>query len=72
MLTITQEDGPTFHTRSKTKQDSAHPNLLPSHIKLHMSQDPSLAPKSLSADKLDTLLQMQCTDPSASTSPSDF
>ena len=28
MLTVIQKDGPAFHTRSKMKQDSAHPQLV--------------------------------------------
>ena len=63
MLTVIQEDGPAFHTRSKMKQDSVHPNSSPPHIEPDIPKDPSPTPKSLSADKLDTLLQMQCMNP---------
>ena len=63
MLTVTQADGPAFHTRSKTKQETTLQHPSTSSVTPDMSKDPSPTPKSLTADRLDTLLQMQKTDP---------
>ena len=63
MLTVTQEDGPAFHTRNKTKQDTTLQHPSTSNVTPDMSKDPSPMPKSLTADRLDTLLQIQKTDP---------
>ena len=63
MLTASSNDGPAFHTRSHTQ------NTLDTTSTLHMdttpqiSQEPTTTPKPLTADCLDTLLQMQRTDP---------
>ena len=63
MLTVTQANGPAFHTRSKTKQDTTLQHPSTSSVTPDMSKDPSPTPKSLTADKFDTLLQMPKTDP---------
>ena len=57
-------DGPAFHTRSHTRQDSplcksdTQTNTTPT-----VAPDTTPMPKTLTADRLDTLLQMQKTDP---------
>ena len=63
MLTVTQADGSAFHIRSRTKQDTTLQHPSTSSVTPDMSKDPSPTPKSLTADRLDTLLQMQKTDP---------
>ena len=63
MLTASHTDGPTFNTRSCTQNISPsatpapHPNISPG-----ISQETTQAPKPLTADKLEALLQMQRTD----------
>ena len=64
MLSVSNTDGPTFHTRSQT-----HQNLTPDTSTVQPSltnevlpaQHPT--PKSLTADRLQALLQMQKTYP---------
>ena len=64
MLTGTQTDRPVFNTRSHTKQDSTVINpMTPPDITPDISSDTSPTPKSLTADRLEALLQMQKTDP---------
>ena len=63
MLTVTRADGPAFHTRNKTKQDTILQHPSTSSVTPDRSKDPSPTPKSLTADRLDTLLEMQKTDP---------
>ena len=63
MLTASSNDGPAFHTRSHTQNTSAttstpHPDTTP-----QISQEPTITLKPLTAECLDTLLQMQRTDP---------
>ena len=64
MLTACSTDGPAFHTRSHTQNTSSstistpHPDKAP-----QISQEPTTAPKSLTVDCLEVLLQMQKTDP---------
>ena len=64
MLTASSTDGPAFHTRSCTQNTSSsttstpHPDTAP-----QISQEPTTAPKPLTADRLEALLQMQKTDP---------
>ena len=64
MLTVTRTDGPAFNTRSCTQKNSPdttstpHPDVSP-----QISQEASSAPKPLTADRLEALLQMQRTDP---------
>ena len=63
MLTVTHTDGPAFNTRSHTKKNSPdttstpHPDVSPK-----ISPEATPTPKSLTADRLEALLQMQRTD----------
>ena len=63
MLTASLNDGPAFHTRSHTQSISDPTSAPPAELALHISQDATPMPKSLTADCLDALLQMQRTDP---------
>ena len=64
MLTVTHTNRPASNARSHTKKDSActtltqHPDVTPD-----ISPDMNQRPKSLTADRLEALLQMQMTDP---------
>ena len=63
MLTVMHTDGPAYNTRSHRKKDSAstiftlHPNVTPD-----ISADANQTPKSLTAGRLEALLQMQRTE----------
>ena len=63
MLTAFSNDGPAFHTRSHTQNTSD--TTSPPHMDTtpQISPEPTTTPKPLTADHLDTLLQMQRTDP---------
>ena len=63
MLTVSFNDGPAFNTRSHTQSTSDSTSALPTDAVPHISQDATPTPKSLTADHLDALLQMQRTDP---------
>ena len=63
MLTASFNDGPAFNTRSCTQSTSNPTSALPTNAVPHLSQDATPTPQSLTADHLDTLLQMQRTDP---------
>ena len=63
MPTASLNDGPAFHTRSHTQSTSDPTSAPPAEPTPHISQDAPPMPKSLTADHLDTLLQMQRTDP---------
>ena len=64
MLTVTHRDGPTFNTRSQTRQDSiSQHNTTQANTTLEVSSDPTPTPKALTADRLEALLQMQKTNP---------
>ena len=63
MLTASVNDGPAFHTRSHTQSTSDSTSTPPVIPQPHISQDNNPTPKSLTADRWDALLQMQCTDP---------
>ena len=63
MLTSSFNDGPAFHTRSRTQSTSDSTSTIPTDAASHISQDATPTPKSLTADCLDALLQMQRTDP---------
>ena len=64
MLTASSTDGPAFHTRSHTQNTSSHTTSTPQLDTVHqISQEPTTAPKPLTADCLETLLEMQKTDP---------
>ena len=51
MLTASINDGPAFHTRSHTKSTSDPTSTLPVPPQLHISQDDTPTPKSLTADQ---------------------
>ena len=63
MLTASLNDGPAFHTGSRTQSISDPTSTPPVDLTLHISQDATPTLKSLTADHLDALLQMQRTDP---------
>ena len=63
MLTASINDGLAFHTRSHTQGTSDTTSTLPVLPQLHISQDDTPTPKSLTEDQRDALLQMQRTDP---------
>ena len=64
MLSISNTDGPVFNTRSRTQQhlapdtSTAQPSITPD-----TTSAPDPTPKSLTADRLEALLQMQKIDP---------
>ena len=64
LLSASNTDGPAFNTRSLTQQYlapdtfTAHPSVTPVIV-----STPDPTPKSLTADRLEVLLQMQKTDP---------
>ena len=64
MLSVSNTNGPTFNTRSQTQQClapdtyTAQPSVTPD-----IMSTPDPTPKSLTADRLEALLQMQKTDP---------
>ena len=64
MLTATHTNRLAFNTRSQTKQNSTGTTLTPHQdISPGISPDNNRTPKSLTADRLEVLLQMQNTDP---------
>ena len=64
MLTVIQVDGPAFHTRSQTRQDSPSSNSdTQANTTPNVAPDTTPMPKTLTVDRLDALLQMQKTDP---------
>ena len=63
MLTASVNDGPAFHTRSCTQSTTDSASTPLGMPQPHISQENSLTPKSLTDDRRDALLQMQCTDP---------
>ena len=64
LLSVTNSDGPTFNTRSQTCQhlsmdtSTVWPDVMP-----EISKTPDPTPKPLTADRLETLLQMQKSHP---------
>ena len=64
MLSVSNTDGPAFNTRSKTQQclvpdtSTTQPSITPD-----ITSTPGPTPKSLTADWVEALLQMQKTDP---------
>ena len=64
MLSVSNTDGPAFYSRSQTQQYlvpepfTAQPSITPD-----IMSTPDLMPKSLTADRLAALLQVQKTDP---------
>ena len=64
VLSVSNTDGPTFNTRNQTWQCLASSTTTAQpHITPDISPAPNLTPKSLTADKLEALLQMQKTYP---------
>ena len=63
MLTASFDDGPPFNTRSHTQSTSDSASALPTDTVPDLFLDATPTPKSLTADCLHTLLQMQRTDP---------
>ena len=70
MLTATNQDGPTFNTRSRTAQCNITEDLNPQHKADTVTPDitkvtdiPDAMLKPLTEDRLHTLLWMQKTDP---------
>ena len=60
MLTVTHTDGPTFNTRSQTRQGStSQHNTTQANTTLEVSPDPTPTLKTLTVDRLEALLQMQ-------------
>ena len=63
MLIVTYIDGLAFHARSQTRLDSAPNNsTTQSNTTPDVSRDPNPTPKSLTAERLEALLQMQKTN----------
>ena len=64
MLSVSNTNGPAFNTRSQTQQflapdtSTAQPSVTPD-----ITSPPDPTPKSLTAERLEALLQMQKTDP---------
>ena len=65
MLSATHSDGPAFNTRSRTAQhhSSNDPTPQTDATAPVITETGNTRPKSLSADRLEALLQMQKTDP---------
>ena len=64
MLTVMHTDGPAYNTRSCMKKDSAGTTFTPDpDVTPNISADTNQTPKSLTADRLEALLQIQRTDP---------
>ena len=67
MLSVSNLDGPAFITRCQTQQCPApDPSTAQPSITPDIMSTPDPTPKSLTADRLESLLQMQKADPSAS------
>ena len=64
MLSVSNTDGPAFNTRRQTQKHlTLDTSIAQPSITLEGSPVPNPTPKSLTADRLETLLQMQKTDP---------
>ena len=64
MLSATNTDGPAFNTRNQTHQHiSSDTSTSQPDVKPEVSKATDPTPKSLTSDRLHTLLQMQKTDP---------
>ena len=63
MLTASSNKGPAFHTRSHTQNTLDTTSTPITDTMPHISQEPTPTPKPITTDHLDTLLQMQRTDP---------
>ena len=64
MLSATHSDGPAFNTRSRTAQQHPFSDYTPQTDATApvITETGNTTPKSLSADRLEALLQMQWTD----------
>ena len=63
LLSIADSDGPAFNTRGQTHQClSTDTYTVQSNVMPEVSKVPNPTPKSLTADRLEALLQMQKTD----------
>ena len=62
LLSVTNSDTPAFNTRNQTHLSMDTSTVLPD-VMQEISKAPDLTPKSLTANRLDALLQMQETDP---------
>ena len=64
MLSLTNLDGPAFNTRSRTAQHSSSEDIIPQTdaVEPNVTDTPSTMPKSLTADRLQALLQIQKTN----------
>ena len=61
---VTNSDGPAFNTRSETHQClSTDTSTIPPDVMPDITMTPDPMPKSLTANKLEALLQIQKTDP---------
>ena len=66
MLSVSNTDGPAFNTRSQTQQCLApYMSIAQPSITSDIASTPDPTPKSVMADRLEALLQMKKTDPSA-------
>ena len=65
MLSATHSDGPAFNTKSRTTQQHPFSDYTPqTDVKAPViTETGNTTPKSLSADRLEALLQMQQPDP---------
>ena len=64
LLSVTNSDGPAFNTRSQTQQClSMDTSTVQTDVMPDISKAPDPTPKSLMANRLEALLQMQKTDP---------
>ena len=65
MLSATTPDGPAFNTRSSSAQHSSSEDTTPQTgaVESNVTDTLNTTPKSLTADTLQALLQMQMADP---------
>ena len=63
MLAVTNTDGPALNTRSQTHQCLSPDTLSQPDITPELSEATGTTPKTLTADQLEALLQMQKTGP---------
>ena len=63
MLSVSNTDGPAFNTRNQTQCLAPDPSAAQPSITPDIVSVPDPTPKSLTADRLEALLQMQKTDP---------
>ena len=72
-LSVPNSDGPAFNTRSQTCQClSMDTSTVPPDVMPEIWTAPNPTPKSLTADRLEALLQMQKTDVFVKEFPSDY